>query len=800
MVDPISSLQAALAGRYRIEHEIGRGGMGTIYLAHDLKHDRRVAVKVLRPELAASIGADRFLREIRIAAGLNHPHILSLHDSGAAGEHLYYVMPLIDGESLRQRLDREPQLPIVGAVNLVRQVASALAYAHGRGIVHRDIKPDNILLYDDEAVVADFGIARAIAAAEGEQITQSGTMVGTPAYMSPEQWGAGGTVDGRSDVYSLGCVLYEVLAGHPPFLGSTAQEVLARHAMDEVPSITAARKAVPPWLARVLERSLAKAPADRYATATEFAEALRGPPEHPPGPDAPAHGRRVRAGMAVGAVLVLLGLVATWRVLRPRARSGGPAPRSLAVLYFDNGSSDTADAYVANGLTEEIILRLGRLSRLTVKSRYAVGQYRHTPVTDPAALGRALEVEALVHGTVRRFGHRLRVSAELIRAATGVREWGSEYDRSDADLLDLEGELARAIATAVAGHIDPQDQARVLREPTTSPEAYDHFLRGDYFLAQRTRSATAAAIGQYEAALGSDSTFARAWARTAVCYALVLGLQWSYPGLGPDSLLARGVRAANTALALDSTSSDTWMALGMFDWFLHPATWAEAVAALERAVTLEPTNAEAQNMLGVSLFYTGEDSVAALALHRALALDPLRPISLVRLGEIAWFAGRRDTARRYVDSALAVAPGFVLAYLARAKMRLHENDPAGAKEDVETVFRIASEERSAPDPVPYGVLAAAHAASGDTVQARAVARELEVSLGTIDGLRPNAAAYLALAELAAGKRDRALHVLEQAAPRGFLLWWDLRWPEFDPLRTDPRFRRVVSGAPGRFRP
>jgi eukaryotic-like serine/threonine-protein kinase len=800
MADLISSLQAALAGRYQIERELGRGGMATVYVAHDLKHDRRVAVKVLRPDLAASIGAERFLREIRIAAGLSHPRILALHDSGAAGEHLYYVMPFIEGESLRQRLDREPQLPIADAVNLARQVAGALAYAHSRGIVHRDIKPDNILLSGDEAVVADFGIARAIAAAEGEHITQTGVAVGTPAYMSPEQWGTGATVDGRSDVYSLGCVLYEALAGHPPFLGTTVQEVLARHAVDAVPSITAARQTVPPWLAQVLERSLAKTPADRYATATEFAGALNGPPEHQPSPDAPAHGRRVRVGMAVGAVLVLLGLVATWRVLRPRARSGGPAPRSIAVLYFDNGSSDTADAYVADGLTEEIILRLGRLSRLMVKSRYAVGQYRDTPVTDPAALGQALDVEALVHGTVRRFGHRLRVSAELIRAATGVREWGSEYDRSDADLLDLEGELASAIATAVAGHLDPGDQASLMREPTTSPEAYNHFLRGDYFMAQRTRSATAAAIGQYEAALGRDSTFARAWARTAECYALFLGLQWSYPGLSADSLLARGVHAANTALALDSTSSDTWMALGMFDWFLHPTMWAEAVAAHERAVVLEPTNAEAQNMLGVSLFYSGQDSVAALALHRALALDPLRPISLVRLGEIAWFAGRRETAWRYVDSALAVAPAFVLGYLARAEMRLGANDPAGAKADVETVLRIAPDERSAPDPIPYGLLAAAHAASGDTAQARAVARKLEALLGTVDGLRPNAAAYLALAELAAGERGRALHVLEHAAPRGVLLWWDLRWPEFDPLRTDPRFRRVVSGASGRFRP
>jgi len=595
-------------------------------------------------------------------------------------------------------------------------------------------------------------------------------------------------------------VLYEMLAGHPPFMGTTAQEILARHAVDAVPSVMAARHTVPPWLAQVLIRALAKEPADRYATATELAGALAGPAGDSGDVGAPLSRRRVRAGIAAGATLALFGLVAMWWMLRPQARNGGPAPRSVAVLYFDNGSSDTADAYVADGLTEEIILRLGRLSGLVVKSRYAVRQYRDTPVTDPAALGRALDVEVLVHGNVRRFGHQLRVSAELVRAATGMRVWGSEYDRTDADLLRLEGELASAIASAVAGHLDPQEQAHLMRPPTTNPEAYDHFLRGDYYLAQRTSAATAEAIGQYEAALRLDPTFARAWARNAVCYAVFLGWEWTYPGLSPDSLLARGVRAANTALAYDSTSSDTWVALGMLDWFLHPTTWAEAITAHARAVALDSTNAEAQNMLGISQLYSGQDSAAALALHRALALDPLRAITLVRLAQIAWFAGRRDTAWRYVDSALAVAPAFVLAYLARAEMRLGSNDPSGAKADVETVFRIAPAEQSAPDPIAFGLLAAAHAATGDTAQAQAVARKLERLLGTIEGLRPNAAAYLALAELAAGERDRALRVLEHAAPRGALLWFDLRWPEFDPLRADQRFQRVVRGAPGLRKP
>src|SRR5437867_5132388 len=274
LADALHRLQAALADRYTIERELGRGGMATVYLAQDDKHRRLVALKVLRPELAAALGPERFLREIETAAGLNHPHILPLHDSGEAAGWLYYVMPLVEGESLRSRLDRERQLPLADALQIAREAADALSYAHRHNVVHRDIKPENILLSSGHALVADFGIARAITVAGGERLTQTGVTVGTPGYMSPEQASGEQELDGRSDVYSLACVLYEMLAGNPPFLGASARAILARQSLDPVPRLRTVRETVPAEFERAVVKALAKAPADRFTTATQFAEAL----------------------------------------------------------------------------------------------------------------------------------------------------------------------------------------------------------------------------------------------------------------------------------------------------------------------------------------------------------------------------------------------------------------------------------------------------------------------------------------------------------------------------------------------
>ena len=274
MTDPIDRLRTALSDRYTIEHELGAGGMATVYLAHDHKHDRKVAIKVLRPELAAVLGAERFLQEIKVTANLHHPHILELYDSGDADGALYYMMPYVEGESLRDRLNRDKQLPIDDAMAVAREVADALSFAHSRGVVHRDIKPENILLEAGHAVIADFGIARAVSVAGGERLTETGLALGTPAYMSPEQAAGTGDLDGRSDVYALGCVLYEMLAGQPPFTGVTAESLIHQHVTVEAPPVTNTRPSVQPAVSSAIAKALAKTPADRFATANEFAQAL----------------------------------------------------------------------------------------------------------------------------------------------------------------------------------------------------------------------------------------------------------------------------------------------------------------------------------------------------------------------------------------------------------------------------------------------------------------------------------------------------------------------------------------------
>ena len=415
--DILGRLQVALQGRYAVERELGRGGMATVFLAQDVRHERPVALKVLHPELAASMGAERFDREIKLAAKLHHPHILSLYDSGNADGLLYYVMPFVQGESLRERLNRDQMLPVDEAIQITLEVADALGAAHALGIVHRDIKPENIMLSGGHALVADFGVARAVSSAGGQKLTQTGMAVGTPLYMSPEQ-SFGDEVGPTSDLYSLACVAYEMLTGQPPFTGANARAIMARHTMEAVPSITLVRDAVPHEVESAILVALAKVPADRPQTSGEFAALLVGEAKGSGArrigsrftaarrqtPDAtPRPARRVLWASIAAALLIVLG-GGGWLALRSRgargaAGEGGLDPHHIAVLYFDDRSPRGELAYLADGLTEGLIGALQDVQGLEVVSRGGVEPFRHTALTRDS-VARVLGAGTIVLGSV----------------------------------------------------------------------------------------------------------------------------------------------------------------------------------------------------------------------------------------------------------------------------------------------------------------------------------------------------------------------------------------------------------------
>jgi serine/threonine-protein kinase len=476
----------------------------------------------------------------------------------------------------------------------------------------------------------------------------------------------------------------------------------------------------------------------------------------------------------------------------PCARAGRPAappPNSVAVLYLDNQSRDSSDAYLADGLTEEITTKLGQLGRLAVTSNTTMRRFRSAATVDPAVLGHTLRVAQLVSGSVRRSGHRIRVTVELVRARDGVQLWADAYDRSDADLLAIEADVASRVATAIAGRLLPGEQARLAARPTRNPEAYDHFLRGNFLIAQRAPAAARRAVAEYQAAVALDPAFARAFGRMGLAYALFVDWGWPFPGLAEDSLVALGAAAADRALELDSASTDGWLARGYIRSDLQPATFAGVLPAVARAVELDPQNAEAHHQYGSFLMTMGRDSQAADEFRRALALDAGRAITFDNFAFMRYVQHRRAEALRLADSGLAADPQAYYLFADRANIRLGAGDVAGARADADAAARTR--------PADYAVSSEAltamvEAYAGDTTAARS---RLERAVARLaDPLHPSysPAQWLALAFLRAGDRERALAILEGVRPRGLNLWFVMRDPGFDPIRHSPRFRALVE--------
>ncbi|HSQ30031.1 MAG TPA: protein kinase [Gemmatimonadaceae bacterium] len=624
-----SCLTEALGDRYHVERELGRGGMAIVYLAQDLKHGRPVAIKVLRPELGVvpALGADRFLREIEIAARLAHPNILPLYDSGEAGGLLYYVMPYVQGETLRERLNRERQLHVTDAVALTQGIADALGYAHSMGSIHRDIKPENILFQAGHALVSDFGIARALSRVAGDggrHMTESGVAIGTLAYMSPEQALGQKDVDGRADIYSLGCVLYEMLSGETP-LGPTMS-------MNGSEGLTAglrrARDNVPAPLARVIRRALARDPADRFASAGEFVDALQAALKSGGGRalTIPTP-RTLRGWIGVAAACALVATAGIFAAPRVRSRllTAGGKPAAvvkLAVLPFANLTGDSTQEYFSDGITEEMITQLGRLApgRLGIIARTSAMHYKDT--REPLdRIGRELAVEFALEGSVRRDGARVRITAQLVRVRDQMQLWTNTYDRTLDDILAVQSAVAQGVAKSLALTLVPGEQLGSTRARTVDPEAYEAYLRGRERNAKLTRTDLETAIQYHQLALRKDSTFALAY----------LGIVHAWGGLqqmgfvSPREAQSHMREALARALSLDSTSADArYRRAGLAVW--SDWDWKTGEEEFERAVALNPNDPEGQAGYAHFLSIMKRPAEAMQHMQRALALDPFSPV------------------------------------------------------------------------------------------------------------------------------------------------------------------------------
>ena len=732
-------LQDVLGERYRVEREIGRGGMATVYLAEDVKHGREVAIKLFRSELGTGYEPQRFLREIRIAARLNHPQILSVHDSGARGGFLYYVMPYMGGESLRSRLDRTPRLPLDEALSIARSVATALDYAHRNGVVHRDIKPENILLHEGQAIVADFGIARALSAGPSELISRPGLTIGTPEYMSPEQATAD-TVDGRSDLYSLACVLYEMLAGSPPFTGTTPRTTMARHAAEPPPSIRLARANVPASVERAIMRAMAKDPAARFATAADLAAALEAP------------------------------VTAPFPVVRE-------AVASIAVLPFVNTSADPDTEYFSDGMTDELINALAKVDGLRVSSRssvFALKGGRH----DVRSVAALLDVAAVLEGNVRRSGSRFRITAQLTNAADGGLLWSERYDREIADVFAVQDEIAGTIVSTLRARLVGDIGDPTPRRYTENLRAYQLYLKGRHAWNGRTPESIAQGIRFFEQAIAEDPTYALAYTGLADSHALAI----DYRGAPVADGMQRAAAEARRALDLDESLAEAHTSLAWVT-FIHDWNWEEADVHFRRAIELNPKYASARQWYAWLLLAMGRADEGLAQARAAVDLDPASASVRRSLGWLYYYARQPDLAIEHLNRAVAMQPDSEETHTILGFALVQRGRYAEAEAEFRESMSLSTEHVRA-----LAALGALAARQGRPDEARAILDQLQTRararyVSPVD--------FVAL-HLSLGEIDEAFAWLDRAYEerRGWMAYLNVE-PALDGMRDDPRFRELV---------
>jgi serine/threonine-protein kinase len=752
--------------------------MATVYLAHDLKHGRQVALKVLRPELAAALGPERFLREIQLTARLQHPHILPLFDSGETAEQLWYVMPYVEGESLRQRLTREKPLAVEDALRIARDVGSALDYAHDHGIVHRDVKPENILLERGEAIVADFGIAHAVSAAGGGRLTETGLVLGTPAYMSPEQ-AMGDEVDARSDVYSLGCVLYEMLTGEPPYTGQTPQAIIAKRFGEPVPHVRTLRDNVPVAIEAAVTKAMAKLALDRFVTARAFVDAFT-VPSQPTVASAPSRGWRApRTRAAAIGLLLLITLASVWAgrqawFTRP---AGTTRIQSLAVLPLDNLSGDAQQDYFADGMTDALIGDLSSVSTLRVISRRSVMQYKsvHKPL---AEIAKALRVDAIVEGTVVRAGDQVRITAQLLDASTDRHLWAGSYQRNLGDVLALQNGVARLIADEVARRLAPRAKSHFQADRAVDPKAHEDYLMGRYFWNARTDEGFGKAIGYFQRAVERDSTYARAYAAIAAYYnALPF-----YVRIAPAEAFPKAKAAALRALAIDDSLPEAHGALAFvlayYEW-----DWTAAEREFQRALALNPSDAAVHHSYSRYLASTGRGEEAMTELRRAQELDPLSLALKANEGMVLYFGGRYDEAIARLRTTLELDSTHAVAHWGLGMALEQKLMYAEAAVEIRKAM-----EAGGTDPLFIASLGHVYAMQGKRQEVRRLLDQLDE-----ESKRSYVSPYhAAVLHAGLGEKDKAFEDLDRAArERSTMLVYLKADPRLELLRSDPRFEELL---------
>jgi len=796
-----ATLERTLGDTYAFERELGGGGMSRVFLAEDRALERRVVVKVLKQDMAEGVSFDRFRREIQLAAKLQHPHIVPLLSSGEIATTPYFTMPYIEGESLRTRISREGELPVNEAVRILRHVAAALSYAHKHGVVHRDIKPDNVMLSDEFALVTDFGVAKALSVSAATStsggLTGLGLALGTPAYMAPEQAVADPSVDHRADIYSWGIMAYEMLTGWPPFSGLSAQATLAAQAIQKPEPIQTKRPGLPPVLADLVMRSLEKRPSDRPQTAAELLQGLDVVATSSGGTPAttvfPAASRTSRLPLMIGGIIAVAAviLVLFWTRSRstnelPAATGSAATPasqgiNSVAVLPLENLGGDTADVYFSDGMTDELANALSKLPGLKVAARNSAYSFKGKNA-DPATIGRALKVQALLGGTVRRAGNQLRVYAQLTNVSDGLLIWAETYQREAKDVFKVQDDIAGHIADALKLRLGTSAAAQVssMSRGTENLQAYDLYLRGLHFWNRRGGENLRLAISYFEQAVAADPNYGRAYAGIASAYALLP----EYTDSPPADVFQRTQNAANRAIAIDSNLAEAHTALGLAS--IHAWDFAGAEKQYRLALASNPRYATAHQWYGELFYHTGRPDSAIAHTRQAIELDPLSPASQAAHAYALCLAGRYDEGIRQLKQGIELAPTLSLPRWTTGLCYAAQGKLAEAIQSMETAARL--------DPglaLLQAELAYSYGIAGQKDRARAILESL------LERVAVEKKGYfrIAVAEMGVGDYDAALTALERAVTQhdiGLSQFSMLMDPKWDPIRSNPRFTRILE--------